>query len=99
MGEAATAEKQRFGSAVFWRLFALINLVTVAWVVWLLWQITPRPVVNEFVMHLPPPQSQSQSQYPRTASGMLPAPHEAAMPSGPPMAPLRMETQIKTPPQ
>jgi hypothetical protein len=85
MADAST--EKRFGSTLFWRLFALVNLVTVAWVIWLLWQITPRPVVNEFVLHLP---------YQRTAP-----PEAAAIPAqnGPPMVPLKLEKSIKTPPK
>jgi hypothetical protein len=47
------------GSTLFWRLFALVNLVAVAWVGWLIWQLTPRPVVNEFVMRMPASQRTS----------------------------------------
>lgn len=110
MEEGASAEK-RFGSTLFWRLFALINLVTVAWVGWVIWQLIPRPVVHDFVFRLPVSQ--------RTASGVIPADPSAApagvatvvpvappvrvdeipIQSGPPMTPLRLETEIKTPPK
>ncbi len=108
MEESASAEK-RFGSTLFWRLFALINLVTVAWVGWVIWQVIPHPVVNDFVLRLPVSQ--------RSASGAIPGRSPAAsdgvatvtpvapparldeipIQSGPPMSPLRMETEIKTP--
>lgn len=106
MEEGASAEK-RFGSTLFWRLFALINLVTVAWVGWVIWQLVPRPVVHDFVLRLPVSQ--------RSASGAIPgvpaaAPVATVVPvappvrvdeiplqSGLPMTPLRLETQIKTP--
>ena len=106
MEESASAEK-RFGSTLFWRVFALINLVTVAWVAWVIWQLIPHPVVNDFVLRLPVSQ--------RSASGTIPAlaaPDGAAtavpvappvpveeipIQSGPPMTPLRLETEIKAP--
>jgi hypothetical protein len=94
--EASTASEKRFGSTLFWRLFALINFFTVVWVIWLLWQITPRPVVNEFVLRLPLPSSR------QTVSGSVPAAAPAdAIPtqSGPPMAPLKLEKAIKVPPK
>ena len=122
--EADAAAHKRFGSTLFWRLFALINLITVGWVGWVIWQITPHPVVHDFVMRL------SVSQ--RTASGTIaaraalantaggasvtnvpgvagvstvtpvapPTPvAEVPMQSGPPMSPLRMETEIKLRPK
>ena len=110
MEEGASAEK-RFGSTLFWRVFALINLFTVAWVGWLIWQLTPHPAVNDFVLRLPVSQ--------RAASGSIPAIPSAApssvatvvpvappvpveeipIQSGPPMTPLRLETNIRTPPK
>ena len=111
--EAGAAAQKRFGSTLFWRLFALINLITIGWVGWVIWQLTPPPVVHDFVLRLPVSQ--------RTASGTIaaraalantagaasvttvtpvapPVPvAEIPIPSGPPMSPLRMETQIKTP--
>ena len=86
--ETDVPAQERFGSTLFWRVFAVINLVVVAWVVWLIWQLTPRAVVNEFVLHLPPPASQSRS----AASGI-------AIQSGAPMKPLRLETEIKALPK
>ena len=107
-----TPSPERFGSTIFWRVFAVINLVTVLWVLWVIWQLIPRPVVNEFVLRMPRTASHGQLQ--REASGAIkrvpslqgagPAP--VAPPSGeisiqndPPMKPLRLETEIKTPPK
>jgi hypothetical protein len=110
MDEGASAEEQ-FGSTLFWRLFALINLVLIAWVGWVIWQLMPHAAVNDFVLRLPVSQ--------RTASGVIPANPPAAasggatvMPvappvrveeipiqSGPPMTPLRLETEIKLKPK
>ena len=108
MEDGASAEK-RVGSTLFWRVFALINLVTVAWVGWVIWQLIPRPVVHDFVLRLPVSH--------RSASGVIPADRSAApaatvvpvappvaaeeiaIQSGPPMAPLRLETEIKAPPK
>ena len=61
--EEGESTERRFGSALFWRLFAFINLVTVAWIGWVIWQLVPRPVVNDFVLHLPVSQ--------RRASGVI----------------------------
>ena len=110
MEDGASAAK-RVGSTLFWRVFALINLVTVAWVGWVIWQLIPRPAVNDFVLRLPVSQ--------RSASGTIPAVLPAApaggatvMPvappvrieeipiqSGPPMTPLRLETEMKAAPK
>jgi len=113
--EADAAAHKRFGSTLFWRLFALINLITVGWVGWVIWQLTPHPVVHDFVMRLPVSQ--------RTASGTIAAraavantaggasvttvtpvapaapPAEVPIQGGPPMSPLRMETEIKLRPK
>ena len=102
--EASTAAEKRLGSTLFWRLFALVNFVTVAWVVWVLWQIAPRTVVNDFVLRLPVSQrsvSGAISGDPSAARAKAaPAPeNEISIQSGPPMTPLRLETEIKTPPQ
>jgi hypothetical protein len=113
--ESAPAEK-RFGSMMFWRMFALINQVTVMWVAWVIWQIIPRPVVYDFVLRLP------NSQVQRTAPGANPGaptteanatagaapatavPSGAVLPelpiqNGPPMTPLRMDTEMKALPK
>ena len=100
----STEGERRFGSTLFWRLFALVNFVTVAWVVWVLWQIAPRTVVNDFVLRLPVSQrsvSGAISGDPSAARAKAaPAPEkEISIQSGPPMAPLRLDTEIKTPPQ
>ena len=100
----STEGERRFGSTLFWRLFALINLVTVAWVGWVIWQVIPHPVVNDFVLRLPVSQrsvSGAISGDPSAARAKAaPAPeNEISIQSGPPMAPLRLETEIKTPPQ
>jgi hypothetical protein len=110
--EVGAPAQKRFGSTLFWRLFALINLFTIGWVGWVIWQLTPHPVVHDFVLRLPVAQ--------RTASGTIaaraalanvapvtsvtpvapPGPvAEIPIQSGPPMSPLRMETEIKTPPK
>ncbi len=109
MAEAGAPAQQRLGSRLFWRIFALINLITLGWVGWMIWQITPHPVVHDFVLRLPASQ--------RTATGTIPAAAapagvatvtpvalparvaEIPIQSGPPMSPLRMETEIKTPPK
>jgi hypothetical protein len=110
MEEGASAEK-RFGSTLFWRLFACINLVTVAWVGWVIWQLIPRPVVHDFVLRLPVAQRSASGRIPGVPSAasagvatvMPVAPpvrvDEIPIQSGPPMTPLRLETEIKTPPK
>ena len=110
MEENASAQK-RFGSALFWRLFVLINLVTVAWVGWVIWQLIPHPAVNDFVLRLPVSQRSASGSIPAVSppapSGVVtvvpvaaPVPvEEIPMQSGPPMTPLRLETQIRTPPK
>ena len=110
MEEGASAEK-RFGSTLFWRLFAVINLIIVVWIIWVLWQITPRTVVHDFVLRMPVPQRAAPGSIPgdpsAAAAGVAtvtpvapPAPlTEIPIQSGPPMTPLRMETAIKTPPK
>ena len=110
MEEGASAEK-RFGSTLFWRLFALVNLVTVAWVGWVIWQLVPHPVVNDFVLRLPVSQRSASGSIPGTppeapAGGATVVPvappvrvQEIPIQSGPPMTPLRLETEIKTPPK
>ncbi|OGA45542.1 MAG: hypothetical protein A3G25_04695 [Betaproteobacteria bacterium RIFCSPLOWO2_12_FULL_63_13] len=107
-----TPARAGFGSTLFWRVFALINLATVVWVFWVIWQLVPRPVVNDFVLRMPRPTPQVQGQ--RTASGtinVVPAPHRAApeyppppsgetsIQNGTPMGTLRLETAIKAPPK
>ena len=107
----APGGKKQFGSTLFWRLFAIINLITVAWVGWVIWQLNPHPVVHDFVFRLPISQ--------RSASGAIPGRSPAAsdgvatvvpvappvpvkeipIQSGPPMSPLRMETEIKLQPK
>ena len=106
MEEGASAEK-RFGSTLFWRLFAAINLVTVALVGWVIWQIIPRPVVHDFVLRMPVSQRSSSGTIPALPTGAAtvtpvapPAPlTEIPIQSGPPMTPLRLETEIKTTPK
>lgn len=94
------ADQPRVGSAVFWRLMALLNIVTVAWVVYVVWEIAPSTVVNEFVGRrvAPPPGA-------GTISGVAsPVSPEAASPGSgsptsqgsPALAPLRMETELTT---
>ena len=110
MEEIASAEK-RFGSTLFWRLFAAINLVTVAWVGWVIWQLVPHPVVHDFVLRLPVSQRSASGMIPRD-SGAAPAGvatvtpvappipvEEIPIQGGPPMAPLRLETEIKAAPK
>ena len=100
--------QDRFGSRLFWRAFVVVNFVTVAWVVWLIWQLTPSAVVHDFVLRLPPPAAQSQtrasgnpqSEPSAAISGAGPAARtEILIQSGPPMTPLRLETEIKAPPK
>jgi hypothetical protein len=110
MEKGASAEK-RFGSTLFWRLFAAINLVTVAWVGWVIWQITPSPVVYDFVLRMPVSQRSSSGTIPAvppaapagvaTVTPVAPPAPLAEIPiqSGPPMTPLRLETEIKAPPK
>lgn len=112
MEDGAPAEK-RFGSRLFWRLFAAINFATVVWVGWVIWQLVPRSVVHDFVLRLPPPVAH------RAASGTIPAAPPAALPavpsagappagapageiaiqSGAPMTPLKLDTEIRIPPK
>ena len=110
MEDGASAQR-RLGSALFWRLFALVNLVTVIWVGWVIWQLIPRPVVNDFVLRLPVSQRSASGAIPgrRPASSAGVATEVSAAPpvrveeipiqSGPPMTPLRLETEIKTRPK
>ena len=110
MEEGASAEKG-FGSTLFWRLFALMNLITVAWVGWVVWQLIPRPLVYDFVLRLPVSQRSAAGTIPGVPSAgpagvatVVPvAPpvrvDEIPIQSGPPMTPLRLETEIKTPPK
>lgn len=96
-----------FGSTLFWRVFAVINLVTVLWVIWVIWQLVPRPVVNDFVLRMPRPASHAQMQ--RTASGAVPAvpapilaaplSGDVSIENGPPTKQLRLATEIKAPPK
>src|SRR5450759_732280 len=107
MKEGASTET-RFGSTLFWRLFAIINLITVAWIIWVLWQIIPRPVVHDFVLRLPVSQRPASGSIPgdpsATSAGVATVTpvtppvrvDEIPIQSGPPMTPLRMETAIKT---
>ena len=111
--EAAAPASKQIGSALFWRVFALVNLVTVAWVIWVIWQLNPRPVVHEFVLRKPAPPAYSRSQ--RTVSGAIPAvaaPRtpgaapvapaagaEIPIPRRAPMSPLKLETEIKAAPK
>ena len=109
--EVGAPAQKRFGSTLFWRLFALINLFTIGWVGWVIWQLTPHPVVHDFVMRLPVSQRTASGTIAAraalagatgaaTATPVAPAAPvaEIPIPSGPPMSPLRMETQIKIPP-
>jgi hypothetical protein len=108
MEEGASAQK-RFGSTLFWRLFALVNVVTVAWIGWVIWQLIPNPVVNDFVMRLPVSQrsasgSISPSAAPAGEVKVVPvAPpvrvEEIPIQSGPPMTPLKLETEMKIQPK
>jgi hypothetical protein len=110
MEEGASAQK-RLGSTLFWRLFALVNLVTVAWVGWVIWQLIPRPVVNDFVLRLPVSQRSASGTIaggspaaPAGVATVVPvAPpvrvEEIPIQSGTPMTPLRLETEIKAPPR
>lgn len=50
---SAASPPPAFGSALFWRLFAVINVIALAYVVWIIWQLSPKPVVNDFVMRMP----------------------------------------------
>ncbi len=38
---------RRVVSEYFWRIMAVVMLISVGWVAWLVWQLTPRPVVTE----------------------------------------------------
>ena len=110
MEEGASAEK-RFGSTLFWRLFAAINLVTVAWVGWVIWQLVPHPVVHDFVLRLPVAQRSATGAVPgvppaaptgvATVTPVAPPARLEEIPiqSGPPMSPLRLETEIKAAPK
>jgi len=107
--EAGAAAQKRFGSTLFWRLFALINLITIGWVGWVIWQLTPHPVVHDFVMRLPVSQRSAIGTIPAraapagvaTVTPVAPPVPVAEIPiqSGPPMLPLKMETEIQTPPK
>lgn len=108
MEEGAPAEKQ-FGSTLFWRLFAAINLVTVAWVGWVIWQLVPRPAVHDFVLRLPVSQRSALGTIaaappaaPAGGATVIPVPpparlEEIPLQGGPPMTALRMDTEIRTP--
>ena len=97
----AAARPRAVGSAMFWRVFAVINLVTVLWVMWLIWQLSPKPVVNEFVMRLPVSQRTSLGAIgPLPAQERIPAPAppaEIPIQSGEPMRALKMDMEIRTP--
>lgn len=73
---SAAAQPAAFGSALFWRLFAVINVIAVAYVVWMIWQLSPKPVVNDFVMRMPVSQRTSLG-----AIGQTPVQDRAALPS------------------
>jgi len=110
MEEGAPAEK-RFGSTLFWRLFAAINLVMVAWVGWVIWQLMPHAAVNDFVLRLPVSQRSTSGTIPGAppaapSGGATVVPvappvrvEEIPIQSGPPMTPLRLETEIKLKPK
>lgn len=92
------AEPPRVGSTIFWRVMALLNIVTVAWVVFVVWQIAPNPVVNEFVTRMPVSipaagiASRSvQAAAPEDMSAGAVSPQELG---GSSVAPLRMETEL-----
>lgn len=99
MSDSNQAEEQpRVGSTIFWRLMALLNVVTVAWVAFVLWQIAPNPVVNEFVTRRPlsPPVAETVSRgvppaVPEADSAGAGSPQDQG---GPPLVPLRMETEL-----
>ena len=109
----AVAPPRAFGSVLFWRLFAVINLIAVAYVVWMIWQLSPKPVVNDFVMRMPVSQRTSLGAIGQTpvqdrlalppgipASAPAVAPEAAAaiaIQSGEPMSSLKLDTQIRTP--
>ena len=89
-------------------MFAVINLITVACVMWLIWQLSPKPVVHDFVMRLPVSQRASlgaigapPAQERTAAAGTAPAEAAAAaeipIQSGEPMRALKMDTEIRTP--
>jgi hypothetical protein len=51
--EQGAAQPRAVGSVMFWRVFAMINVITVGYVLWVIWQLSPKPVVNDFVMRMP----------------------------------------------
>jgi len=95
----ATTEP-RAGTSAFWRLIAVLNIVTIAWVIYVVWQISPDPVVNEFVTRRPssPPGSGAVSGAvpPAAPQGMSDGTGSPPSPGSPPLAPLKMETELTT---
>lgn len=103
------AKPRSVGSALFWRIFALINFVAVAWVAWLIWQLSPKPLVHEFVMRMPAaqrtslgvitaPGARQPGQPGTTEPAEAPtAPADLPMQSGDPINTLKLDTEIRTP--
>jgi hypothetical protein len=110
MEGSASANKRR-ASTLFWRVFALINLVTVAWIGWVFWQVTPHSLVNELVSAGPAPHRAAAGTIAAApgdaTAGSAPAPAAlpaAAIPeipihSGPPMASLKLDPELRTLPK
>ena len=112
-GDAA-APPRAVGSALFWRVFAVINVIAVGYVAWMIWQLSPRPVVNDFVMRMPVSQRtslgaigqtpvQDRLALPPGLPAAVPATPEAAaaiaIQSGEPMGMLKLDTSLRVPPK
>ena len=102
----AAAVPRAFGSVLFWRLFAVVNVIAVAYVVWVIWQLSPKPVVNDFVMRMPVSQRTALGAIgPGTAQDKLAAPPgpaaaaEIPIQSGEPMGSLKLDTSLSAPPK
>ena len=105
-----SAPKGGFGSELFWRVLATIIFVAVVWILWLLWQITPRSTFNPIVFQIQQGRQSASGTIDRAAiDGKSDDPAQAverqnatqpsALSSGSPLENLKIETELKTPPQ
>jgi len=72
--------RSQIGSEWFWRVLAVVMLITVCWIAWLMWELSPRSVVTDKVSLLAKPPAAAPVSAPATES---PAPASSQLASAP----------------